>query len=57
MRRDAASRALAAAARRTVDPLVRRWLMKLAAGESADGSPSHTKKRRAPTARQPAPSR
>jgi hypothetical protein len=51
MRRDAASKALAAAARKVKDGLVRRWLMKLAAGESAEG-----KKRGAPAAsKQPVP--
>jgi hypothetical protein len=33
MRRDPASKALAAAARKVSDPLVRRWLLKLAAGD------------------------
>jgi hypothetical protein len=56
MRRDPASRALAAAAQKVTDRLVQRWLLRLAAGESAEGPPPRAKKRRAP-AKQPVPSR
>jgi hypothetical protein len=56
MRRDPASKALAATAQKVQDVLVRGWLMKLANGDRAEGPPP-CKKRRASTAKQPAPSR